>query len=261
MIAPIAKSKAVEVLEGIIEIYAGLLTANGDEPDQFTLARMKRDANSAIGVDRVNSCMALGLIAALEWDEASVHKYFKSLIGTTTSAMVHANYGSALQFIGRQTMAAVQFCIASELEPTDLNALREAITATKYAGQFEAAQVLCAKLKLLSPADADQFWQIADVYQVLKANNISQSYIEKYNAIADAFVQEKKIRIPFWEISVDLEDQIVFSKMLINLPFEQVYELDDQLAHRLIAELPDFSSSPYWIGFDCATKKMPKHEH
>lgn len=260
MSVSIAKSKAAEVSEVLAEVLRQL-DANGREPDQFTLARMKRDASSAISADPEHAYMALGIIAALEWDEVLIHKYFNKLIDITTNPIVHTNYSVALQKIGRHSLAAVQACLTSELVPTDLNALREAIDAANYAGKFEAAQALCVKLESRALHLDAKDLQIADVCEILKVNDISQNYTESSNAIAYDLLREKRIRAVFCDIKVDLDDQMIFSHILINLPFEQVYELDRQLARRLIDELPDFSSSPYWIGFDCANETTAQHEH
>ena len=260
MTAPIAKSKAIEVFEVLGEVLRQL-DANGREPDQFRLARMKRDANSAISADPKHAYTSLGFIAALEWDETLLHRYFKKLIDIATDPIVHTNYAVALQLIGKRSLAATQACLASELVPTDLNALREAIDSASHAGKFEVAQALCEKLEARAPHLDSEYPQIADACQLLKANNISQNYTENHNTIAYAFLQEKRIRSPGWEFKVDLDDEMIFFRILIELPFEQVYELDSQLARRLIDELPDFSSSPYWIGFDCATKNTAQHEH
>jgi hypothetical protein len=256
MSAAIAKSEAIEVFEVFRQ-----LDANGREPDQFTLVRMKRDANGASSADPIYANMALGIIAALEWDEALVHKYFNNSLGITINPTVHSNYASALQLIGNRSLAATHACLASELAPTDLDALRRAIDSTSNAGKFQDAQALCEKLAVRTPHLTTEYSQIADASQLLKANNISQNYTENHNAIAYAFLQEKRIRSPGWEFKVDLDDEMIFFRILIELPFEQVYELDSQLARRLIDELPDFSSSPYWIGFDCATKTTAQHEH
>lgn len=255
MTVAIAKSKAAEVFEVLAEVL-GQLTTNGVEPGQFVLARMKRDASSAISSDPVHAYTSLGFIAALEWDETMLHRYFKKLIDITTDPIVHTNYATALQLIGKCSIAATQACLASEMVPTDLNALRNAIDAAKYAGKFEAAQALCVKLEARALNLDAKCSQIAYACQVLKANNISQNYTESCNSIAYVLLQEKRIRSPGLQFKVDLDDQMIFSYILIDLPFEQVYELDRQLARRLIDELPCFSSSPYWIGFDCG-----KYEH
>lgn len=260
MTVSIAKSKAAEVFDVLAEVL-GQIKTNGVEPGEFVLAGMKRDANRAISADPEHAYMALGGIAALEWDEELVHKYFKKSIAIAANPIVHANYAVALQLIGRHSLAAAQACEASELAPTDLNALKAAIDAATFAGKFEAAQALCVKLESRTLHLDAEYSQIADAFRILKANNISQNYTENCNTIAYILLQENGIRAPKWQLNVDLDDQMIFSYILIDLPFEQVYELDRQLARRLIDELPDILPSSYWIGFDCANKMMPKHEH
>jgi hypothetical protein len=260
MTAAIAKSKATEVLEVLVEVL-GQLTTNGIEPGQFVLAGMKRDAKSAISAAPEHAFIALGIIAAMEWDEALVHKYFNNSIAIAANPIVHSNYTAALQLIGRHSLAAAQACEASELAPTDLTMLKEAIDAATHAGKFEDAQALCVKLESRALHLDAKYSQIADACRILKAKNTNPNYTENCNIIAYALLQENRIRSPEWQLNVDLDDQMIFSYILIDLPFEQVYELDRQLARRLIDELPDILPSSYWIGFDCANKMMPKHEH
>jgi hypothetical protein len=139
--------------------------------------------------------------------------------------------------------------------------VREAINTATYTGKFESAQVLCAKLaSRVRRMDAESL-QIADICQVLKDGDIGQDYTEKCNGIAAAFLRERKIRGSAFLVKVDLEDQIVFFKILLDLPFEQVYALDDQLARRLIDEVPDFASGAYWLGLDCRQKATVPHTH
>ncbi len=256
MIVPIAKSKASDVLDTLEQFIA-----NGSEPDAFTLARIKRDANSSINSDPANAYTALGFAAAFEWDEAQVHQCFQRALKVKASAIIHANYGMALQALDCNILAVEQICLASTLEPTNLSFLKAAIDTTISTGQFKQARTLLATLALRDREPHSECVMINDICQVLEARDIGQDHTEKCNAIAYAFLRERKIRTASFEFSADLDDRIVFFKILIDLPFDQVYELDDQLGRRLADEMPDFSPSAYWLGLECANNTVTEYEH
>ncbi len=257
MNAAIAKSKAADVFDMLAQA-----AANRDQPSAFTLARMKRDAKSALNSDVASAYTALGIIAALEWDEAAVHQYFKNLLqlNIVPEADVRTNYGSTLQLIARPDLALEQMCQASALEPTNLSRIEDAIKAAMLACQFETAQTLCAKMALCGKSSVNIF-QLADICKVLQSNNITQAHTEQCSAIAFSFLRERKIRAPAFNARADLEDNIGFFKIPLNLPFEEIYELDDQLARYLIQEVPDFSPSAFWLGLDYWRKSANQYEY
>ncbi len=246
MTAAISKSKASEALD----ILAPFLD-QGLIPDEFTIAKCKRLAKSAIHSEPDLAYTVLGFISAMEWNEALVHEYFHKALMIATNAATHSNYGLALQLVEQPSLAATQVCLASDLAPTDLGLLKEAIKVTLFTGRFEKAQLLASTFESRALISHPDSHRITDICQILKQQEINQTHTEKCNEIASSFLREKKIRTPVFQASVDTEDQIVFFKIPLNLPFEQVYDLDAQLAQRLIEEMPDFSPGKYWLGLDC----------
>ena len=158
-------------------------------------------------------------------------------------------------------LALEQMCQASALEPTNLFRLEHAIKAAMLACQFETAQTLCAKMALCASKSCANIFQLADICQVLQSNSITQAHTEQCSAIAFSFLRERKIRAPAFSARADLEDNIVFFKIPLNLPFEEIYALDDQLARYLIQEVPDFSLSAFWLGLDYWRKSANQYEY
>lgn len=256
MTVSIAKSKATEASE-----FLAPFLDSGRIPDEFTIAKCKRLAKEALKSEPDLAYMVLGLVAAMEWNEDLVHEFFQNAIRIDADATTHSNYGLALQLIEQPSLAATQVCLASSLAPTDLGLLKEAIKVTLFAGKFENAQKLATTFESRALVTHPDSHQITDICQILKAQHINQDHTEKCNSVASAFLRERKIRAPIFETKVDTEDRIVFFKIPLDLPFDQVYELDEQLAQRLIEEMPDFSPGKYWLGLDCVRQPGFKYEH
>ncbi len=256
MTAAIARSKAFDAmcrLGPMIEAAAPI--------DQFTLARCQREANESLQADPVAAYTVLGWVAALKWQAPAVHDYFAQALAQLDIAAVRVNYGTALRLIGQNTLAEQQFRQASEQEPGNFAALRRLIRFNTFIGQFEAAQALCATLETRANRLFPENLQVADVNQILQHHHLNQAYTARCHEHMFAFLLERKLRPHSYSLKADLQDNIVFFKVQLDLPFEEVYQLDNELADDLIRNLPEFDSAGYWLGLECLQQGSAPDEY
>lgn len=164
---------------------------------------------------------------------------------------MRVNYGTALRLIGQNTLAEQQYRQASEQEPGNLAALRRLIRFNTFLGRFEAAQALCATLEARANRLFPENLQVTDINQILQHHHLDQAYTTRCHEQVFAFLRERKLRPHRFSLKADLEDNIVFFKIQLDLSFEQVYQLDDELADQLIHTMPEFDSAGYWLGLEC----------
>lgn len=242
----IPKSKAQEAIEKLNK-YLDL----DDVPDDLTLKRLKRDLNSTKIADPLHAYTALGMIAVLEWDVALVDEYHQAAVRSMGDEITHGNYATLFARICNPSKAAAEACLASELAPTDLDALDTAIDYSRMAGKYNCAKQLCDMYNSRSPRLAYANTNgIAEVSKILQQNGTSEAHAEKCNDVAFTFLRERKIRCSGVRFEANHWDCIVFCNILLNLPNEQICALDDELASRLFEAIPEFLPSAYWIGFE-----------
>lgn len=243
---PIPKTKVAEIasfLQPYIESRAA--------PDEFTLQRLKREIEKVASVDRTGTLFARAMIAVLEWDEDEIHALFRRSLNVHDQAEIHERYAIALQMMGNFKDASREAQLASMLNPTDLSALRRAISYTNLLGDMEMAKKLCDDYKLRSPTspyiDEEALIQTS---KVLTKSGTSLEVVKKCNAIA--FSVLKNARTPFKGIRYESDDEDSSVMLFIDVDrnAEEVEKLDRELGQRLFDDVPDFHPSHYWVGFE-----------
>ncbi|MBI3231011.1 MAG: hypothetical protein HYZ45_12800 [Burkholderiales bacterium] len=261
MVQAQALSRAEQALTEIISLMAG-----GAPLPEFTRVKAKRAANASLQIDPLRAYTVLGLVAADEWDEAAIHRHFHAAIALPNSsevlAQVHSNYAAALERIGLQLDASSQTIIASDLCPTVLSTLQEAINETAKSGQFRKAKELIETFDLRSPnRSCETKQEILRANEILQEHNLDDEFTIRCNEVLFALLRERKIYSPRMKIDATTIAGTIYCHFLVNLPLERVLELEDELTPLLYDAVPNFAPSIYWIGFDCLHKTFIHHEH
>jgi tetratricopeptide (TPR) repeat protein len=110
-----------------------------DLPDELTLARFKKTAEDSLKIDPVSAHLILGTIAAHQWNYDGIVQHFTDAYELSRDASALVNKSLALQSIEKVAESALVIEKASDLEPTNLEYLRMAITSAAAAGRYEKA--------------------------------------------------------------------------------------------------------------------------
>ena len=245
MTPPNARTKASEIILELGEFLSGRAVADG-----FTLQRLKRVATESMYADASEAYAALGMIAALQWNDAETDSNFLNAIRLDNEYTVHMNYGTSLQLLGRYADAAEQMRIGFELAPTDLSSLRAAIRINLAAGEIGAAEILCERLARLTPdRESEEIPLVSKVAQALEVNGFPLESIKKCHRVAVDLLRERKIWSSSLTSEVDTDDNIVFFILGLAGDKKDIEALDEELGARLFESVADFNPAKYWVGF------------
>jgi hypothetical protein len=245
---PVPRTKAEEIRELLRPFVA-----SRSLPDEFTLSRFKKEIERGRAIDPVNAYLAAGAIAVLEWNENSLDWSYQNALKFDASADVLEEYATSLQMLGNYESAAEKARLASEKSPTDLTALRRAISYTFIAGEVDMAESLCDVYALRAPtAPLDRANPIRHANMAFRASSTSPEHVKKCNSIAFKMLRDRKIPFKRIHYETDLQDSGVMLIIDIVLGKDEVTVLDRELGDRLFDEVEDFHPGKYWVGYEQA---------
>lgn len=218
--------------------------------DEVTLRRTKIEVQKEKGADPFWGAMTLGNIALLEWNEPEFDAQYMNALRLNNGAEAFANFAMALQVFGRFVDASKYAQMASELMPTDLSLLREAIMYTYNAGQFAQAAVLSEQYNKRSPTEpyANHKGFVA-ASKLLSEIGLDNAMVVDCNSIAFELLRERKTRFISTVVETDEQDKCIMYSIYLAASVERVDELDRELGERLFDRVPDFDPSKYWVGY------------
>lgn len=218
--------------------------------DEMTLRRIKGEVERNMGVDPYLGSVVLGNIAILQWDLEEFEAQYRNALRLSNGAQSHYYYALALQLVGRFYEASEYARSASELAPTDLGILRDAILFTFYSGQFTLAATLCESYNMRSPMqpypDEDA---IESARQTVIKAGLDEAMLVECNRIAFDLLREKKSPYSSTSVESDIRDGLVMFYIKLDRSIEFVDELDQELGERLFDRVANFDPSKYWIGY------------
>lgn len=222
------------------------------QPDQFTIASLKRDAEKLKGADAVARFMALGAIAALEFDEKSAINFHQNAIRLENSERTHEFFAVTLQQLGFFADAADEALIASEREPENLTILGIAIRYSLMAGRIRLAKELIGKFKDRQPNEIpDEVEFIDRLCDALEELSIPEEEIKVRQMAAFGILRERKI--PYtrhsWGIDEDIGDEAVHFNIQVSVDVETLLELESQLVERVFEEIPNPHIGRFVVGY------------
>jgi hypothetical protein len=218
--------------------------------DVFTMQKYKREARQNLGTFPSAGHMALGMIAVLEWDEQVHEESYRNALGLRNDAATHNSFANTLQLLGKYDQAAVEACLASEMEPENLTYLEDAILYSLNAGRFSRARSLVDTFDLRNPREPHRDRAILDdALTVLEATGTTEDVVVDCNSIA--FEVLRRNRVPFFRtrLEADLIDECVMYHIYVSVSAEELARLDDDLSANLFDRVSDFRPDDYWVGF------------
>lgn len=248
MAAPIPKTKAEEVFEQLC-----VLLDHRDRINEFTLAKLRRDARASLSVDPVVAHVALGAIASMEWDDEGADYHHREAIRYQDDSMTRMNYSISLLNLQRAHDAWLQVCIAADAEPADLELQRRAIKAGFLAGEFSDSQRRIDLYAKRSPGrpyeDAER---IAQVTRILAERNISEASVRQMIDTALGVLRDHKVENHHMQVRAIEEpgDKSVMYAILIDRPKAELVQLERDLVDRLYDSVDALDFSAFWIGYD-----------
>lgn len=251
MIAPQRQTKAAEIIDQIKPYLTRDAVAN-----TFELKRYKQILTTCMGVDASECYAALGMIAAIEWDEKALDYNFSNAIRLDSEYTVHMNYATCLQIVGRYVDAWNQVKIACELAPTDFFSIRHAITLNILLGDIESAKSMSEHLHRLGGGKSFAEVSLVDsVFRVIKEENLSLDLVRACNKEAIAVLREHRLWSYAIDVEADTDDNAVFVVLRVNAEQDIVEMLDLELGARLFDKVEDFNPALYWVGYEKALLK------
>lgn len=217
--------------------------AEAEQHDEFTLKRLKHEAESLLKVDTASAYMAFGILANVGHDSDSVHTNFqKALSLSPYNANIIANYSASLGFLGFFSEAADLILKAYNLAPDDLAILENAVVYNRLAGRFHQASELISAWEKMNSGKSHQHG-IINTIGFLDERHVKDADLEKLVHVTVTILHEHKIYIRPQHVNDFLsedEDGRYFEYWVaLKEPVDRVIELNSELSERMIDECPD----------------------
>lgn len=123
------------------------------KPDNFTIARLRREAENLMQADPANAHMALGLLDGFAMDLDAMRYHFRIATQIEGSAGMMMNHATAETWAG-QFMAAEEVASrAAQSAVDDITTLRDALSFQIQHGRFRLAKSTVDRLAKLTPGE------------------------------------------------------------------------------------------------------------
>ncbi len=244
MTQPIPQTKASQLFDKAIAL------GKQKNPSEFTIHSLKRDLLHELKHEPVVSHIALGVLAAMEWNIKDLHKHHNCSISLKDCAWTRDNYAISLAHVGLYHDAAEQVILASEMEPENLTFLTRAIHWSTISGMFPKALEL-----------THTFTQRGgQMSSLIDAKLISESLI-KLGIPEDEFSETQKLAFELLrehkishegtraEIGYCQEDQSIYFEISVATDSKTAVDLECALAIRLNDSLPEWHADKLILGF------------
>jgi hypothetical protein len=243
--------QAKSMAESAFDEKTNLISRGIDVVDEFTLARLERQAREGIKTEAILGYQALGLVGRYRWDHAAVDENFGAAIRLSGSAAVTANYASTLMSLDRISEAAIMSEKASAAEPTDLTCLSTAVESNWNAGRFERSLELLETLGVRSPNEC--LTDVAHRQQIvatLRQCEVSFNTVERLHAALYNFLSDKHVVSRGTQSYVDTSvgEESVFITVAIDRGEDDVRRLDEELTPVLFGAVEHFPLASFSIG-------------
>lgn len=219
--------------------------AEGEQYDEFTLKRFKREAKKLLKVDAAHGYMALGIISSTERDPETVRTNFRramKLLPNNTTILV--NYSTALGFLGFFSEAADLVLQAYGLAPRNSGILSNAIAYCHMAGRFHKTRQLIDMWHKIKPERLHKrFLHVQDVVRFMDDRDVKDKELEQLVGLTMTVLHGHKIyvrpqRIRTY-ISENEERYHFYYWVAVLRPLSQVNALNTELTHKVRDAFPD----------------------
>ena len=229
---------------------------NSKRPDEFSLARIKSDANILIKNTGLpaDGYMLLGMAEALSFNVTEAKANFNAALKLSSDVMISSNYSTFLYRIGCFDEAYVNAANLVKHHRDDISVLKQAATLAFQAGRFRAFVELISKIDKLSTQEQVSVRSIklkdvsiSSVVNLADSLNISDDDIaERINAAA-IVLQHAKEPIAHTVFDVAPSGRISI-RYEVYLDMEAAIDLSMLIVEKIITEFDDPLSDLITIG-------------
>ncbi len=245
------KPKSAQLIAKIVE------QLKSASPNEFEVAKLRNEAKRLEQSDAAAAAMALGMLAALVFDESSVIRNFERLLRLSPhDAIGHENYALALGRIVRSSDGLARAREAYRLAPEDSIFLENYINSAFFAGAFrEAHDGLLRRqaMKLDSPFGLESRARFA--FELVESAGLSDEECIQLQEMATGVLRvanamPKSVGAANFE---DDESRAIVVKYELPLPVSKVVDLEEQLSAQIASIDPPLKAAQYVLHMYSAT--------
>lgn len=208
-----------------------------EKPDEFTVRRWQREAESLSKSDPVGKMMLFGILAAIQNDIAAMRANFERALAVSPgNEYVLLNYAVSLKKTGFLREAAEKICPLSMARPDNLDYLNLAIDVTITSGMISQSIELVKIWEKLNPGDDYPHKEILERLNLLmNRHNITDGILEQVIAIPYTILHKYGIcfrsRMDALDVRNDDGDEWLDYEITLpsGLSDEKIFELDEAL--------------------------------
>jgi hypothetical protein len=246
-----AKTKAEELM------FAIMALGESRSAPSLDIARLKQQAQMLRSSDLYGASLALGMLAALEFDESEMRKNHDLAQKLRPEHFyTHRNFAASLVRLNHYAEARASAIRAYEVAPSSVDAIDYAMGLCVATGHFaDAVQLLEARNKLgpTEPCVYEDIVRLGDTY--LKLHGVSVGEIETLQSICLSVLRESAVHASWIEprLMADEESEWLSFHFIVYEPVERVVSLSVELAERLASieppmEVEDHITMMYMVG-------------
>lgn len=237
--APTPKTKAEDLTERANAFLAR------EEQDQFTLAKLKREAVDLIKSDPFDAHIVLGMFSAAEKEIDQVRKHYGTALKIFPNDFSgNHSFSSALIFLGYLSESLEFAEKACQQRPEDGEVLADFLDGLMFSGRLQEAESTIEKLlKLKQELPENTVTQVRDGAKFLRENGVADDDIGQLVDLTVSVLRERLVLFEKsrFEVMEDEESEFLGFLFEVHRPVEEIVELNYEAAKKLAAapELDD----------------------
>ena len=232
--------RSSEIVESLRVIAAA------EQPDDFALRRLERDARGLMDADPVGAHTVLGAVASLRGEAEDVRRHHRIALKLSGgSAEACRNYLISLVELGELSEAFEVALEAHRRVPGNAELLREAISAALGAARFREGRDLCHRWNESFPDQPLPFESMtAKLASAIGRGAFSEEAVREVLRITHKILRASNVRKAKDGILRDHTDPDSFLyEFHVRTSPHKAVRLNEQLANRIVAR-PDLMRDP-----------------